>query len=55
MSYVAGLMFLNTAECGLFKIISSVGVASGVRRIEAICGIKAIRVFTEIAKCIKII
>ena len=32
----------NTSECGLFKIISSVGVASGVRRIEAICGIKSL-------------
>ena len=33
----------NTADCGLFKVIASSSIASGVRRIEAICGFKALK------------
>ncbi len=37
----------NTAEISVFKIISETGVSSGVRRIEAITNISAIRYFNN--------
>ncbi len=40
-----GTHLKNTSQVGLFKIISETGVASGVRRIEAVTGETAINVF----------
>ncbi len=37
----------NSGEIGLFRIISEAGIASGVRRIEAVTGFNAIRLMNE--------
>ncbi len=43
-----GIHVNNTSEIGSFKIVSESGVASGVRRIEAITGVKVIEHYREI-------
>ena len=43
----------NVGEIGLFKIVSETGVAAGIRRIEAVTGIQAIKYMEEKQRLIK--
>ena len=43
----------NSGEIGLFKIISETGVAAGVRRIEAVTGLNAIKYMEEKQRILK--
>ncbi|MBD7914159.1 alanine--tRNA ligase [Clostridium sp. Sa3CUN1] len=43
----------NSGEIGLFKIISEAGVAAGIRRIEAVTGINAIKYMEEKQRLLK--
>lgn len=43
-----GTHLTNTAEVGLFKIVSETGVAAGVRRIEAITGENVYKLLTQL-------
>ena len=43
-----GTHLTNTAQAGMFKIVSESGIAAGVRRIEALTGANTLRYFNEL-------
>ncbi|HCW74800.1 MAG TPA: alanine--tRNA ligase, partial [Clostridiaceae bacterium] len=43
----------NSGEIGLFKVVSEAGIASGVRRIEAVTGMNSFRLFNEQEEVLK--
>ena len=48
-----GTHVTNSGEIGLFKIINEAGVAAGIRRIEAVTGLNAIKYMEEKQKLLK--
>ena len=60
IEFCGGTHLTNTAQCGLFKLVSESGVAAGVRRIEAVTGKGVLeyideqdRIITETASALK--
>ena len=47
VEFCGGTHLTNTAQAGLFKIVSESGVAAGVRRIEAVTGIGVLDVLND--------
>ncbi len=45
----------NTAEIGVFKIISEGSIASGVRRVEAVCGTEAIKHYNTLENTLNLV
>ncbi len=48
LEFCGGTHLDNTAKAGIFKIVSETSIASGVRRIEAICGMSVIEKIAEL-------